>query len=225
MKVQKGCLRVEELKILQRVVSTQKDCKQAWLAARIVVEDKGCCPSPGRTRRSRLGRGDRGGTQQHREATQKQAAEALEQAFKKSEHDGRLSNTKEGPMKPEVNSASWAVQDGVLGTWAVLRTKDHARRDERGPREPVKQKFGACDSRGKTPSTHRRFLRDFQCRVKADSPQRMHHQEAVEKAGRIRRYNVAGSLLATLLQFCRRPGAVSGRSLAEVEEGDAEELW
>ncbi|KAJ1213799.1 hypothetical protein NDU88_001430 [Pleurodeles waltl] len=51
----------------------------------------------------------------------------------------------------------------------------------------------------------------------------MQHQETVKKAGRIRRYNVAGSLQATLLQFCRRPGAVSGRSLAEVEERSAEE--
>ncbi|KAJ1173992.1 hypothetical protein NDU88_005816 [Pleurodeles waltl] len=63
------------------------------------------------------------------------------------------------------------------------------------------QRFGACVSRGKIPSTHGRFLLGFQCRVKADSPQSMHHQETVEKAGRIRRYNVAGSHLATLLQF------------------------
>ncbi|KAJ1186828.1 hypothetical protein NDU88_003608 [Pleurodeles waltl] len=97
-------------------------------------------------------------------------------------------------------------------------TQDHARQDERGPRGPVMQKFGACIGRGKIPSTYRRFLLGFQCSMKADSPQSMHHQETVKKAGRMRRYNVSGSLLATLLWFCRRPGAVSGRSLAEVKD-------
>ncbi|KAJ1201816.1 hypothetical protein NDU88_005622 [Pleurodeles waltl] len=116
----------------------------------------------------------------------------------------------------------WTVRD----TWTqLLCSRDHARQDERGPRGPVMQKFGACVSRGKIPSTQGRFLLRFQCRVKADSPQSMRQQETVGKAGRIRRYNVAGSLLAALLQFCRRAGAVSGRSLAEVEEGSAEELW
>ncbi|KAJ1152915.1 hypothetical protein NDU88_005689 [Pleurodeles waltl] len=211
---------------------------------------------------------------------QKQAAstEVLEQAFKKSEHGGHLNTTKKGPTKSVVNSASSAMQDGVLGTWTVLCTKesvqkctealaaedhavhritiwrgeartylhqiwterpldcpftwiqllcsrDHARQDERGPRGPVMQKVGACVSTGKILSTHRIFLLGFQCRVKADSHQSMYHQETVEKAGRIRHYNVAGRRLATLLRFCRHPGAVSGRSVAEVEDGDAEELW
>ncbi|KAJ1195449.1 hypothetical protein NDU88_004729 [Pleurodeles waltl] len=91
-----------------RVVSMQKDCKQTLLAPRVAVKENGCFPCPGRTRRSPLGRGDRGGTQHHREPTQKQAApaEALEQAFKKSEHVGRLNTTKEGPTKPVVDSAS-----------------------------------------------------------------------------------------------------------------------
>ncbi|KAJ1191206.1 hypothetical protein NDU88_000522 [Pleurodeles waltl] len=116
----------------------------------------------------------------------------------------------------------WTVGD----TWTqLLCSRDHTRQNERGPRGPVMQRFGACVSRGKIPSTHWRFLLDFQCRVKADSPQSMHYQETVKKAGRMRRYNVAGSRLATLLRLCRRPGAVSGRSLAEVEEGSAEELW
>ncbi|KAJ1082877.1 hypothetical protein NDU88_003040 [Pleurodeles waltl] len=101
----------------------------------------------------------------------------------------------------------WTVED----TWTqLLCSRDHARQDERGSRGPVMQKFGACLSRVKIPSTHWRFLLGFQCRVKADSPQSMHHQETVEKAGRMRRNNVAGSLLATLLQLCRGPGAVSG---------------
>ncbi|KAJ1121983.1 hypothetical protein NDU88_000489 [Pleurodeles waltl] len=127
-----------------------------------------------------------------------------------------LTSTKFGQMD------HWTV--GV--TWIqLLCSRDHTRHGERGPRGPVKQKFGACVSRGKILSTHRRFLLGFQCRVKAESSQCMHHQETVEKASRIRRYKVAGSLLAPLWQFCRHPGAVSGRSLAEVEEGDAEELW
>ncbi|KAJ1205649.1 hypothetical protein NDU88_001077 [Pleurodeles waltl] len=116
----------------------------------------------------------------------------------------------------------WTVGD----TWTqLLCSREHARQDERGLRGPVVQTFGACISRGKIPSTHGRFLFGFQCRLKADSPQSMHHQETVEKAGRMRRYNVAGSLLVTLLRLCRRPGAVSGRSLAEVKDGSAEELW
>ncbi|KAJ1171040.1 hypothetical protein NDU88_002911 [Pleurodeles waltl] len=116
----------------------------------------------------------------------------------------------------------WTVGD----TWTqLLCSRDQARQDERGPRGPVMQKFGAGVGRGKILSTHGKFLLGFQCRVMADSPQSMHHQETVENAGRMRCYNVAGCLLATLLQFCRRPGAVSGRPLAEIEEGSAEKLW
>ncbi|KAJ1094326.1 hypothetical protein NDU88_007404 [Pleurodeles waltl] len=187
--------------------------------------------------------GDSGGAQQLTEPPQKQAApaEVPEQALRRSVNS---ESQKEGPTTSDFNSASWAMQDGVLGTQARLCTKesfekcsearaaayhavdrDQARQDERGPRGPVMQKFGACVGRGKILLTYGRFLLGSQCRVKADSPQSMHHQEIVEKAGRMRCYNVAGSLLATLLRFCRRPGEVSGRSLAEVEEGSAEELW
>ncbi|KAJ1212474.1 hypothetical protein NDU88_000133 [Pleurodeles waltl] len=121
-----------------------------------------------------------------------------------------------------LTEGHWTVE----GTWTqLLCSRDHARQDERGLRGPVMQKFGACVSRGKILSTHGRFLLGFQCRVKADSRQSMHHQETVAKAGRMRSYDVAGSRLATLLRFFRRPGAVIGRSLAEVEEGSAEELW
>ncbi|KAJ1114966.1 hypothetical protein NDU88_003195 [Pleurodeles waltl] len=127
-----------------------------------------------------------------------------------------LTSTKFGQMD------YWTVEV----TWIqLLCSRDHARHDERGPRGLVMQKFGACVSKGKIRSTHRRFLLGFQCRVKAENPQSMHHQETVGKAGRIRRFNVAGSLLDTLLQFCRCPGAVSGRPLAEVEERDAEDIW
>ncbi|KAJ1215896.1 hypothetical protein NDU88_003503 [Pleurodeles waltl] len=184
----------------------------------------------------------------------------------------------EGPTTSESNSASWAMQVRVLGTWARLCMKEVLQKctegraaavqalhritiwcgeartylhqistegllDCRGYLDPAPVFQGPRSSRcvgtqrtgdaevwclhwqGKIPSTHRRFILGFQCRVKADSPQSMHHQETVEKACRMRRYNVAGILLATLLRFCRCPGAVSDRSLAEVEEGSAEELW
>ncbi|KAJ1168238.1 hypothetical protein NDU88_000185, partial [Pleurodeles waltl] len=52
----------------------------------------------------------------------------------------------------------------------------------------------------------------------------MHHLETVEKAGRMKRYKVASSHLATLLRFCRRPEQSAVDPLAEGEEGDAEEL-
>ncbi|KAJ1178880.1 hypothetical protein NDU88_004122 [Pleurodeles waltl] len=53
----------------------------------------------------------------------------------------------------------------------------------------------------------------------------MHHLETVEKAGRMKRYKVASSRLATCLRFCRRPEQSAVDPLAEGEEGDAEELW
>ncbi|KAJ1214569.1 hypothetical protein NDU88_002187 [Pleurodeles waltl] len=75
---------------------------------------------------SPLGGGDRGGAQQLREPPQKQAAptEVPEQALKRSEDIGRLRVTKEGPTMSESNSASWALQDGVLGTQASLCAKE-----------------------------------------------------------------------------------------------------
>ncbi|KAJ1199000.1 hypothetical protein NDU88_002838 [Pleurodeles waltl] len=116
----------------------------------------------------------------------------------------------------------WTV--GVTCT-ELLCSRDHTRQDDKGPRGPVLKSFGACVSRGKIPSTHGRFLRSFWCRVKAGFPQSMHHQETVEKGGRIRRYNVAGSRLATLLRFCWHPDQSVVDPLVEGEEGDAEELW
>ncbi|KAJ1100218.1 hypothetical protein NDU88_005305 [Pleurodeles waltl] len=56
-------------------------------------------------------------------------------------------------------------------------------------------------------------------------PPSMHHLETIEKAGRMKRYKVASSRLATLLWFCRRPEQSAVNPLAEGEEGDAEELW
>ncbi|KAJ1089161.1 hypothetical protein NDU88_002312 [Pleurodeles waltl] len=50
-------------------------------------------------------------------------AEVPEQALRRSEDSGRLRVTKEGPTKSESNSASWAMQNGVLGTQARLCTK------------------------------------------------------------------------------------------------------
>ncbi|KAJ1183158.1 hypothetical protein NDU88_008327 [Pleurodeles waltl] len=115
----------------------------------------------------------------------------------------------------------WTV--GVTLT-ELLSSRAHARRAERGPRGPVMQSFGACGCRGKIPSTHRRFLQSSWCREEAGYPQSMHHLETVEKAGRMKRYKVASSRLATLLQFCRRPEQSVVDPLAEGEEGDAEEL-
>ncbi|KAJ1192536.1 hypothetical protein NDU88_001843 [Pleurodeles waltl] len=63
------------------------------------------------------------------------------------------------------------------------------------------------------------------CREEAGYPQSMHHLETVEKAGRMRRYKVASSRLATLLRFCRHPEQSAVNPLLEGEEGDAEELW
>ncbi|KAJ1089812.1 hypothetical protein NDU88_002956 [Pleurodeles waltl] len=89
----------------------------------------------------------------------------------------------------------WTV--GV--TWIqLLCPRNHARQDERGPRGPVMQKFGAGVSRGKIPSTHRRFLHGFQCRVKTESPQSMHHQETVEKAAGLD----ATMLLVVIVLLC-----------------------
>ncbi|KAJ1129201.1 hypothetical protein NDU88_007572 [Pleurodeles waltl] len=116
----------------------------------------------------------------------------------------------------------WTV--GVTST-ELLSSRDHARRAERGPRGPVMQSFVACGCRAKIPSTHRRFLQSSWCREEAGYPQSMHHLETVEKAGRMKRYMVASSHLATLLRFCRRPEQSAVDPLAEGEEGDAEELW
>ncbi|KAJ1096195.1 hypothetical protein NDU88_001339 [Pleurodeles waltl] len=114
----------------------------------------------------------------------------------------------------------------VKVTWTkLLSSRDHARQDERGPRGPVLQSFGACVSRGKIPSTHWRFLQSSWCRVKAGYPQSMHHLETVKKAGRIRCYNIAGSRLATLLRFFRHHEQSAVDPLVEGEEGDAEKLW
>ncbi|KAJ1183126.1 hypothetical protein NDU88_008297 [Pleurodeles waltl] len=115
----------------------------------------------------------------------------------------------------------WTV--GV--TWTeLLSSRDHARCAERGPRGPVMQSFVACGCRGKIPSTHGRFLQSSWCKMEAGYPKSMHHQETVEKAGRMKRYKVAVVVFATLLRFCRRPEQSAVDSLAEGEEGDAEEL-
>ncbi|KAJ1121292.1 hypothetical protein NDU88_009405 [Pleurodeles waltl] len=117
---------------------------------------------------------------------------------------------------PEDNSEGCALQEGVSGTPAWLCTK-----------EILKECTGAgaaANHMGKIPSTHRRFHQSSWCREEAGYPQSMHHQETVEKAGRMGQYKVASSRLATLLQFCRRPEQSAVDPLAEGEEGDAEEL-
>ncbi|KAJ1159030.1 hypothetical protein NDU88_011700 [Pleurodeles waltl] len=186
---------------------------------------------------SPLGGGDRGGAQQLREPSQKQAApaEVPEQALGRRVNRSPRKVTKWSPTTPEDNSEGCTLQDRVSGprlgcsrrkywksaqepeqlqitrypamqssvgrqgltstklglkshwtvgvTWTeLLSSRDHARQDDRGPRGPVLQSFGACVSRGKIPSTHGRFLQSAWCRVKAGYPQSMHHLETVEKA-------------------------------------------
>ncbi|KAJ1083109.1 hypothetical protein NDU88_003269 [Pleurodeles waltl] len=129
---------------------------------------------------------------------------------------------KQGLISTKLELKShWTV--GVIWT-ELLSSRDHARRAERGPRGPVMQSFVACSCRGKIPSTHGRFLQSSWCKKEAGYPQSMHHQETVEKAVRMKRYKVAVVVFATLLRFCRRPEQSAVDPLAEVEEGDAEEL-
>ncbi|KAJ1177102.1 hypothetical protein NDU88_002364 [Pleurodeles waltl] len=132
-----------------------------------------------------------------------------------------------GVGRQGLNSTKFGQMDHwtVAVTWIqLLCSREYACHDECGPRGQVKQKFCACVNRGQIPLTQGRFLLGFQSKVKADIPKSMHQQETVEEAGRIRRYSVAGSLLATLLQFCMRPEAISSGFLAEVKERSAEEL-
>ncbi|KAJ1178879.1 hypothetical protein NDU88_004121 [Pleurodeles waltl] len=107
-----------------RGVPTEKDRKQALLAARVAVF--GCYCGPGGTRMSPLGRGDRGGAQQCRELSQKQAAptEVPEQALRRKVNGSPPEVTKGSPMMPEDNSEGCALQEGVSGTQAWLCTKE-----------------------------------------------------------------------------------------------------
>ncbi|KAJ1128837.1 hypothetical protein NDU88_007209 [Pleurodeles waltl] len=127
-----------------------------------------------------------------------------------------LTSTKLGLMSHWTAGVTWTK---------LLSSRDHARRAERGPRGPVMQSFVACGCRGKIPSTHRRLLQSSWCKKEAGYPQSMHHQETGEKANRMKRYNVAVVVFATLLRFCRRPEQSAVDHLAEGEERSAEELW
>ncbi|KAJ1128922.1 hypothetical protein NDU88_007294 [Pleurodeles waltl] len=70
--------------------------------------------------------GDRGGIQQDKEPTQKQAApkEVPEQALRRRVNRSSLEVTKEGPTTPEENSGGCAMQVRVSGTQAWLCTKE-----------------------------------------------------------------------------------------------------
>ncbi|KAJ1125688.1 hypothetical protein NDU88_004111 [Pleurodeles waltl] len=109
-----------------RGVPTQKDLKQALLAARVTVEVFGCCCGPGGTRMSPPGREDRGGAQQRRKPSQKQAAhaEVPEQALRRKVNRSPPEVTKGSPLTPEDNSEGCALQEGVSGTQAWLCTKE-----------------------------------------------------------------------------------------------------
>ncbi|KAJ1118507.1 hypothetical protein NDU88_006698 [Pleurodeles waltl] len=200
-----------------RGIHTQKDHKQALLAARVVVEVFGCCCSSGGTRMSPLGGGDIGSAQQVREPSQKQAApaEVPEQALGRRVNWSPPEVTKGSPTTPEDNSEGCALQEGVSGTQAWLCTKEileectgagaaanHAEEDSVDPREISSELL--VQRGGRLPPEH--------------AP-----PGNIEKAGRMKGYKVASSRLATLLRFCRRPEQSAVDPLAEGEEGDAEE--
>ncbi|KAJ1138152.1 hypothetical protein NDU88_004543 [Pleurodeles waltl] len=70
--------------------------------------------------------GDRGGVQQDKEPTQKQAApaEVPEQTLRRRVNRSSPEVTKEGPSTPEDNSGGRALQVRVSGTQAWLCTKE-----------------------------------------------------------------------------------------------------
>ncbi|KAJ1114330.1 hypothetical protein NDU88_002568 [Pleurodeles waltl] len=167
---------------------------------------------------SPLGGGDRGGAQQLREPSQKQAApaEVPKQAFGKKANRNPPEVRKGSPTAPADNPEGCALQEGVSGTQAWLCTKEiledctgagaaanHAGEDSVEPweisSELLVQKGGTLSPEHAPPGNSRESQQD-------------------------ERYKVASSRLATLLQFCRHPEQ-SVDPLVEGEEEDAEENW
>ncbi|KAJ1182470.1 hypothetical protein NDU88_007660 [Pleurodeles waltl] len=109
-----------------RSVFPQKDCKQALLAAKLAVRVFGCCCVPGGTRMSPIASGDRGGAQQDKEPSQKQAApaEVPEQALRSGVKRCSPGVAQEGPTPPEDNSGGRAMQVRVPWTQVWLCTKE-----------------------------------------------------------------------------------------------------
>ncbi|KAJ1146743.1 hypothetical protein NDU88_013003 [Pleurodeles waltl] len=109
-----------------RGVPMQKDRKQSLLAARVAVEVFGCCCGLGGTRMSPLGEGNRGGTQQLRELSQKQAVPAgvPDKALVRRVNRSARKVTKGSPTTPEDNSEGCALQVRVSRTQAGLCMKE-----------------------------------------------------------------------------------------------------
>ncbi|KAJ1200444.1 hypothetical protein NDU88_004268 [Pleurodeles waltl] len=109
-----------------RSVFLQKDRKQALLAAKLAVGVFGCCCGPGGTRMSPIALGDRGGAQQDKEPSQKQAAPAdvPEQALRSVVKRCSPEVAQESPTPPEDNSGGRAMQVRVPWTQAWLCTKE-----------------------------------------------------------------------------------------------------
>ncbi|KAJ1166274.1 hypothetical protein NDU88_006682 [Pleurodeles waltl] len=111
---------------LCRSVFPPKDRRQALLATNRKVRVFGCCCGPGGTRMSPIASGDRGGTQQDKEPSQKQAApaEVPEQALQSGVKQCSPKVAQESPTPPEDNSGGRAMQVRVLWTQAWLYTKE-----------------------------------------------------------------------------------------------------
>ncbi|KAJ1213104.1 hypothetical protein NDU88_000743 [Pleurodeles waltl] len=113
-----------------RSVFLKKDRKQALLAASRTVRVFGCCCGPGGTRMSPIVSGDRGGAQQDKEPSQKQAApaEVPEQTLRRGVKRCSPEVAQRSPTLPEDNSGGRAMQVRVPWTQAWLCTKDFCRK-------------------------------------------------------------------------------------------------
>ncbi|KAJ1159377.1 hypothetical protein NDU88_012044 [Pleurodeles waltl] len=104
--------------------------QQALLAANHVVRVFGCCCGPEGTRISPIASGDRGGVEQIKEPSQKQAApaEVLEPALRRRVKRCSPEVAQRSPTPPEDNLESRAMQVRVPWTQAWLCTKDFHRK-------------------------------------------------------------------------------------------------
>ncbi|KAJ1117127.1 hypothetical protein NDU88_005327 [Pleurodeles waltl] len=113
-----------------RRVFPPKDRQQALLAANHAVRVFGCCCGPGGTRMSPIVSGNRGGVEQEKEPSQKQAApvEVLEQALQRGVKQCSPEVAQRSPTPPEDNLESRAIQVRVPWNQAWLCTKDFCRK-------------------------------------------------------------------------------------------------
>ncbi|KAJ1176398.1 hypothetical protein NDU88_001679 [Pleurodeles waltl] len=177
---------------------------------------------------SPIASGDRGGAQQDKEPSQKQASpaevpeQALQSGVKRCSHEV----AQRSPTLPEDNSGGRSVQVRVPWTQAWLCTKDS---------------LGKCTGAG-VASKHA-VPSNAVWRGEGDDsvdPREISSELLVQRGGRLppqhappgkqsrrrqdQRYRVAVVVFATLLQFCRLPARSAVDSSAEGEERDAEEL-